>query len=116
MIMGVQASHKFEDYNIFLRAMHTALFEIKDDAELYIYSAGPGKLNNMAIEFANITERSLKAKGIKIQVRRVPPSWFREYMSDIDFFAYFCKPGEGVSDLVDLAESNGKVPYIYRYS
>lgn len=115
MIMGVQASRSFDDYAIFMHAMRTALYDLKDDKELYIYSAGPAALNNMAIEFTNVTERTLKAHGVKIQVRKVPPSWFDSYMKDIDLFAYFCKPGEKVSGLVDVAESVGKVPLIYRF-
>ena len=116
MIMGVQGSRKFDDYDVFMRAMRTALSSMEDDAELYIYSAGPAKLNAMAIGFANITERTLRSQGIKIQVRRVPPTWFEEYMKDIDLFAYFCTPGEPNSNLVDVAESVDKVPYIYRYA
>ena len=116
MIMGVQGSRNFCDYDVFMRAMRTALSSMENDSELYIYSAGPANLNNMAVGFANITERTLKSQGIKIQVRRVPPSWFEEYMKDIDLFAYFCTPGEQNSKLVDVAEAADKIPYIYRYA
>ena len=116
MIMGVQGSRKFNDYDVFMRGMRTALSSMEDDAELYIYSAGPAKLNAMAIGFANITERTLKSQGIKIQVRRVPPTWFEEYMKDVDLFAYFCTPGEPNSNLIEVAESVDKIPYIYRYA
>jgi len=117
MIMGVQGSRNFEDYSVFLRAMRTALSGMeKEDTEIFIYSAGPAKVNSMAMEFSNVSERSLKARGIKIQTRKVPVTWFEEYMADIDFFAYFCKPGEPSSGLVDVAESVNKTPYVYRYA
>ena len=115
--MGIQGSQKFDDYAVFLRAMGTAMSEMQpEDSEIFIYSAGPAKMNSMAMEFSNVSERSLKARGIKIQTRKVPVSWFEEYMSDIDFFAYFCKRGEPNSKLVDIAESVNKIPYVYRYA
>ena len=117
MILGIQGSRSFDDYAVFLRAMRTVLSSMdKDDRWLYIYSAGPAELNSMAIGFANITERSLKAQGIKLQVRKVPVKWFEEYMSDIDMFAYFCKPKEPVSHLVKLADDRDLNPYIYRFA
>lgn len=118
MIMGIQASRSFDDYEVFKRAMGNVLVEIEKnkDEHLYIYTAGPSKLNSMAIGFANITEESLKAQGVKIQVRKVPPQWFEEYMSDVDFFAYFCWKHETPSRLVKLADSMGMDPYVYNYS
>jgi len=117
MIVGVQGSRNFDDYAVFLWAIGAALSEMEqEDREIFIYSAGPAKMNSMALEFSNVSERGLKARGIKIQTRKVPINWFEEYMSDIDFFAYFCKPGEPDSGLVRVAESVGKIPYIYRYA
>jgi hypothetical protein len=117
MIVGVQGSRSFDDYAVFLRAMGTALSEMgQDDREIFIYSAGPARVNSMAMEFSNVSERSLKARGIKIQTRKVPVGWFQDYMSDIDFFAYFCKAGESDSALVGVAESVNKIPYVYRYA
>ena len=73
MIVGVQGTRNFDEYNIFLRAMGTALSSMEDgDQEFIIYSVGPMKINSMAMEFSNISERSLKARGIKIRMQRVP--------------------------------------------
>jgi hypothetical protein len=117
MIMAVQGSRNFEDYAVFLRAMRTALSTMKnEDKEIYIYSAGPAKINAMALEFSNVSERSLKARGIKIQMRKVPPSWVQEYMSELDYFAFFAQPGEPVSKLVDAADSSGVDAGVYIYS
>lgn len=105
MILAVQGSHKFEDYNIFLRSMLTGLGTMQDDdKEIYIYSAGPYRLNSMAQEFANVSENSLRARGIKIQVRKVNHRWLKDNMKFVSYFAFFSKPGEPISDLVSLAD------------
>jgi len=117
MLMAVQGSHNFGDYNIFLRAMYTALYTMKeDDKDIFIYTAGPVKVNNMALEFANITENSLKARGIKIQTRRVTKQWVEDNMSDLDYFAFFSKPGEPTSSLVDAADKHGVEAQVYTFS
>jgi hypothetical protein len=42
MIVGVQGTPNFNNYNIFLRAMAVALSELKEDErEFYLYTAGP---------------------------------------------------------------------------
>lgn len=117
MIMAVQGSRNFDDYSVFLRAMRTALSSMEtEDRQIYIYSAGPARINAMAMEFSNVSERSLKARGIKIQMRKVPPSWIENYMEDLDYFAFFAQPGEPVSKLVDIADNSGVDAGVYIYS
>lgn len=117
MIMAVQGSRNFEDYAVFLRAMYSALSSMKpEDKEIYIYSAGPVKVNNMALEFSNVSENSLKARGIKIQTRKIPISWLEENLGQCDYYAYFSKPGEPISKLVDQADSLGIEAGLYTYS
>ena len=116
MILGIHGTPNFTEYSIFLRAMGTALSSMeKDDTEFLIYSAGPAKLNSMAIEFSNISERSLKARGIKIRMFKVPPKWLKENIIMIDYFAFFSKPKENVSDIVIAAEAKDIEVGIYRY-
>lgn len=116
MIVAIQGSRNFSDYNVFLRAMGTALSSMdRNDKTFIIYSAGPININSMGMEFSNIAERSLKARGIKIKLNKVPPSWVKENIRDIDYFAYFSKPKEPVSDLVDLAEAKDIEVGIYRF-
>lgn len=116
MIVGVQASRNFDDYQVFLRAMGTALSMMNgDDSKLTIYSAGPAKLNSMAHEFVNVSERSLKARGIRAVVRKVPPYFIKDNIQDINYFAYFSKPKEPVSDLVTYAEDKDAEVGVYRY-
>lgn len=116
MIVAIQGTRSFSDYNVFLRAMGTALSSMdKDDKEFIIYSAGPVNINTMGLEFANVSERSLKARGIRIRLNKVPPSWVKSNLRDIDYLAYFSKPKEPVSELVDLAEDKDIPLGIYRF-
>jgi hypothetical protein len=116
MIVAIQGTRNFDDYNIFLRAMGRALSDLPaDDKEFLIYAAGPANINSMGLEFANISERSLKVRGIKIRLFKIPPTWVKDNISTINYFAYFSKPKEPVSDLVDLADAKGIDVGIYRY-
>jgi hypothetical protein len=116
MIVAIQGTRNFDEYAIFLRAMGTAMSTMSDeDKEILIYSAGPYKLNEMGLEFSNVSERSLKARGIKIKFFKIPPRWIRDNIHDIDYFAFFSKPKEPVSDLVELAEAKDIEVAVYRY-
>lgn len=117
MIIGVQGTKSFSDYsNIFLRAMGVALRDMdSEDKEIIIYAAGPSNINSMCLEFANISERTLKLNGIKIKVFRVPPSWMKQNITTLDTLYYFSKPKEPLSDLVSLADAKDIAVSIYRY-
>lgn len=116
MIVAIQGSKTFSDYNVFLRAMGVALSSLgTEDTEILVASAGPININNMAMEFVNISERSLKARGIRIKLIKIPPSWIKDNIHSIGYFAYFSKPKEPVSDLVDLAEAKDVEVGVYRY-
>jgi hypothetical protein len=116
MKIAIQGSKNFNDYSVFLRAMGTALYSLPEkDSEFYLYSAGPSHINEMGMEFSNVSERSLKARGIKIRLFKVPPSWIKENIYEINYFAYFSKPKEPVSQLVDLAEAKDIEVGIYRF-
>lgn len=116
MMIAVQGTRNFSDYTIFLRAMGTAMSMMDpEDTEISIFSAGPFQLNAMAMEFSNVSERSLKARGKKIKVVKVPPTWIEKNIHDIDYFAFFSKPKETVSHLVDLADAKDVEVGVYRY-
>jgi hypothetical protein len=116
MILVVQGSKAFDEYAIFLRAMGTAMSSMDpEDNFIGIYSVGPHRINEMAMEFANISERSLKSRGIKIRVFKVPPSWVKENIHDVGYLAYFSKPKEPVSDLVKLGDAKDIEVGVYRY-
>lgn len=116
MIMAIQGSRNFEDYNVFLRAMGTALSMLdENDKTFIIYSAGPFRIHDMGLEFSNVSERGLKARGVRIKFIKTYPSWIEKNIALIDYLAYFSKPKEPVSTLVDLAEAKDVEVGIYRY-
>lgn len=116
MIVAIQGTKNFSDYNVFLRAMGTALSTMETgDKNITIYSAGPAIINSMGLEFSNISERSLKSRGIRIKFNKVPASFIKSNIAEIDYLAYFSKPKEPVSDLVDLAEAKDIEVGVYRF-
>jgi hypothetical protein len=86
------------------------------DSHFTIMSAGPARLNEMGMEFSNISERSLKSRGISIKMVRVPVAWFDNNMQDLDYFMYFSIPKEPVSPLVAKAEDLDIEVGVYRYA
>ena len=89
MIIAVQGSKSFTDYQIFLRAMGTALSTINPgDTEIFIYSAGPANVNSMCMEFSNVVERSMKARGIRIKMQKAPIKWMKENVDNFNYFIY----------------------------
>jgi len=116
MILGVQGSKNFSDYQIFLRAMGTALSMLKEgDNQLVIYSAGPANINTMSLEFSNVTERSMKSLGIKIQMKKAPASWIKSNHHILDYFVYLGRPKENLSDLATYIERKNVELGVYRY-
>ena len=69
----------------------------------------------MAMEFANLSERGLKARGKKIKYKAVPPAWIVENILDINYFAFLSKEKEQVSRLVEDAKNNNVEYGIFRY-
>lgn len=116
MLVAVQGTPGFQDYQTVLRAMGVALSSLKeDDAFFYIYTAGPSNINKMITEFVNLSERGMRARGKKIKMYAVPPSWIEENLQSINYFAFFSLPQERKSMLVDKAASE-KVEFgIFQY-
>ena len=116
MKIAIQGTKTFNDYAIFLRAVGTAMSSMApDDKEFTIFSAGPMQINSFGMEFSNISERSLKARGIKIKLVKIPPSWIENNIHDVDYLAYFSKPKESIPPIVDLAEAKDVEVGVYRY-
>jgi hypothetical protein len=116
MIIGIHGTKSFDDYNIFLRAMGTALSMLNEsDKEIILYTAGPARVNSMALEFSNVSERSLKARGIRIRTNKVPPKWLKENILAVDYLTFFSKPKEPLSDIVEAAEAKDVEVGVYRY-
>lgn len=116
MIVVVQGTNDFNDYNVFIRAMGVALSGMKeDDKEFYIYSVGPARINSMVLEFCNLSERGMKARGMKIKNYKVPASWVVENMEYVNYFAFLSKPKQPLSKLVAEAELKNIEVGIFRY-
>lgn len=105
MIVVVQGTNDFDDYNVFIRAMGVAMSSMSgDDKEFYIYSAGPARINSMVSEFCNLSERGMKARGMKIKYYKVPVQWVYENLEYVNYLAFLSKPKQAVSKLVAEAE------------
>ena len=116
MIVAVQGTSEFSDYNVFLRAMGVAMSSMKnEDDGFYIYSAGPAKINSMVSEFSNLSERGMRARGKRIKFYKVPPSWIEENIKEINYFVFLSKPNQSVSKLVAKAELENIEVGIFRY-
>jgi hypothetical protein len=116
MIIAVQGTNSFEDYNVFLRSMSVAMSgKQDDDKEILVYSLGPKTINGFVTGFCNLTERSLKSRGIKIKHRRVPISWMENELDGLDYFIFLSRPSEYASKLSVQAELRGVEVGVFRY-
>lgn len=117
MLVAIQGSKSFSDYQVFLRGIGTALREIAgtEDKEFVIFSAGPKNINEFVQEFMNVNERSLKAYGIKSKIVKVPPSWIENNLNEINYLLYFSKPKETLPPIVEAADAKDIEVGVYRY-
>jgi hypothetical protein len=116
MIVAVQGTSGFSDYQVFLRSMGVAMSMLKDeDKEFNIYSAGPKNINNMVSEFTNLSERGMKSRGKKIKFYKVAPSWIAENIDYFNYIAYLSLPNEGNSKLVNQAQDHEVEVGIFKY-
>jgi hypothetical protein len=116
MIVAVQGTNSFSDYNIFIRAIGVALSSMKEnDNEFIIYSVGPAKINSFVSEFCNLSERGMKGRGRKIKFYKVSSFWLEENINTINYFAFLCTPKETNSKLVATAQLNNVEVGIFRY-
>ena len=116
MIVGVQGTGSFDDYQVFLRAIGVALSNLTDqDKHFYIYSAGPANINSMVSEFVNLSERSMKSRGKKIKMYKVAPSWISENFEEFNYFAFLSKPNEQKTKLVYEAQEKNIETGIFNY-
>jgi hypothetical protein len=116
MIVGVQGTSSFDNYNVFLRSMAVALSELlEEDKNFHIYSAGPNNINMMAMEFANLSEKGMKSRGKSIKFIKVTPQWLEENISEINHFAFLSNPKEPVSKMVHISKLNNINTNVYNF-
>jgi hypothetical protein len=116
MIVGVQGTSSFDNYNVFLRSMAVALSELKEeDKTFHVYSAGPNNINMMAMEFANLSEKGMKSRGKSIKFIKVTPEWMQENILEVDHFAFLSNPKEPVSKIVHVSKLNNINTNVYNF-
>lgn len=116
MMIAIQGTPEFKDYNIFLRAMGVALSNINnEDPYFYLYTAGPANINNFVLEFTNLSERGMKSRGKKIKFYKVAPKWIEENLNQFNYFAFLNNPKQPVSTLAKKAQDSGIELGIFQY-
>ena len=116
MIVGVQGTSSFDNYQIFLRSMAVALSELlENDKDFHIYSAGPNNINMMAMEFSNLCEKGMKSRGKTIKFFKVSPQWLEENISEVNHFAFLSNPKEPVSKIVHVSKLNNINTNVYNF-
>jgi len=103
MIIAVEGTKSFSDYDIFMRAMTIALTN-NTDSEISVWSAGPHTINSFTAAFCNSSENFLKQKGFKIKFSKAPAFWVADNLSHVNYFAFFSAPKESLSRLAKQAE------------
>lgn len=116
MIIAVEGSKTFDDYEIFMRGMGVALSDLDpQDTQVEVWSAGPYKINSFTAAFCNSSENYLKQKGIKIRFSKVAQSWLFHNVQSVDHVLFFCNPNERSSRLTAEAELGNIDVSIFRY-
>jgi hypothetical protein len=116
MIVGVQGTSSFDNYNVFIRSMGVALSELlEEDKTFHIYSAGPNNINMMAMEFSNLSEKGMKLRGKSIKFIKVTPQWLEENILELNHFAFLSNPKEPVSKIVHISKLNNINTNVYNF-
>ena len=114
MIIAVEGTKSFKDYDVFTRAMGVALSNINNDKVIEVWSAGPHNVNNFTAAFCNITENYLKQKGLKILFKKLPTRYIEENISNVSYFAFLATKNESKSKLSIMAEMSGVETGVFR--
>lgn len=115
MIIAVEGTKNFDDYELFMRAMSVALSQPNEEPTIEVWSAGPHKINAFTAAFCNSSENYLRTKGYRISFKKLPSSYIQQNINNVGFFAYFSKRNEPVSKLVATAELSDVETGIFRY-
>lgn len=114
MIIAVQGTKSFSNYETFVRAMGVALSTAKKDGTIEVWSVGPHSINNFTAAFCNSTENYLKQKGYRVSFKKLPAHYVEDRISDVSFFAYFSSKKEPNSKLFASAELAGIETGVFR--
>lgn len=117
MIIVVEGTKSFNDYEIFMRAMGVALSEQKDnDNNIQVWSLGPHKINSFTAAFCNTTENFLKSKGFKVSFSKINNEWVRRNIDYVNYYAFFSLPKEPTSKFANYMQQQESLEVgIFRY-
>lgn len=115
MIVAVEGTKNFDDYELFMRGMSVALSQPSSGKDIEVWSAGPHKINSFTAAFCNSSENYLRNKGYKISFKKLPQKYISDNISSVGFLAYFSKKNEPTSMLVAAAELSDVETAIFRY-
>lgn len=115
MIIAVEGTKTFDDYETFMRAMGVALSQSDKESVIEVWSAGPHKINSFTAAFCNSAENYLKQKGFKTIFKKLPSKYIEDNISSVKYFAYFSSRSEPKSRLTAAAELANVEIGIFRY-
>jgi len=116
MVIVVEGTKMFSDYEVFMRAMGVALSTPNEDSEIQVWSLGPHKINNFTAGFCNTSEDYLKGKGFKLSFSKTTEQWVRQNIEHITYYAYFSLPKEPLSKFAThMKHQEGVEVGIFRY-
>jgi hypothetical protein len=114
MIIAVEGTKGFTDYEVFMRAMGVALSQPNNENVIEVWSAGPHKINSFTAAFCNSAENYLKQKGFKVIFKKLPVSYISENISYVSYFAHFANKNDKPSRITAEAELAGIEVGIFR--
>jgi hypothetical protein len=86
-----------------------------EDSEFNVYAVGPAQINSFAVGFCNLSENTLKQRGIKTRFHKVPQSFVEDNISKMNYLAFLSTPNQKTSRLATFAEDSGVEVGIFRY-
>lgn len=115
MVIVVEGTKSFNDYDIFMRAMGVALSTPSVDSDIQVWSLGPHTINSYTASFCNSSENFLKQKGFRVKFHKVNAPWIEENIDYVNYYAFFSGPNETLSRLAKVAEIKNIELGIFRY-
>ena len=115
MIIVVEGSKTFSNYESFMRGMGVALsYPMKSD-KIYVWSLGPTNINRFTAAFCNSSENYLRQRGLRVRHSKVTYDHAKNNMKNISYYAFFCNRNDKNSQTVALAEISGVEVGVFKY-
>ena len=109
MVIVVEGTKAFDNYETFMSGMTTALSIPNLNNEITVWSLGPHKINSFTAAFCNSAENYLKQKGFKVSFSKINQDWVRTNIEYVDYYALFTLPKEPVTKFFTYMEHQENV-------